>query len=230
MRVFFKTLALLLVTNLVMAQGIEIGAKGSLYFSNISKFKIAETILGDSKALTAGGGAVFAEIPIGEGFSFRPEVGFARRGSKITNLNVGNLINLEGIWGTILNNSLEPRVRLDYIDVPLVIKYKFATSEYGNAYLFGGPNFGFLVNSNIMVETPLGEMEFPYEPNYKDFEMGVKVGAGYEFPFKGKVKGFLEANYLRGLTDVVDKVGILNLKSKNNNFGISAGLSIPIGS
>lgn len=229
MKVFFKTLALLLVTNLVMAQGIEIGAKGSLYFSNISKFKLAETVLGDSKILTAGGGGIFAEIPIGEGFSVRPEVGFARRGSKITNLNIGNLVNVDGFWGALLNNSVEPRIRLDYIDVPVVLKYKFAPSDYGNAYVFGGPNFGFLVEHKILAEVLGAEIDVPVDFGFKTFEMGAKVGAGYEFPFTGKVKGFIEANYLRGFSNIVEDYGILRFKSKNNNFGISAGVSIPLG-
>lgn len=229
MRVFFKTLALLLVTNLVMAQGIEIGVKGSLYFSNISKFKLAETVLGDSKILTAGGTGVFAEIPIGEGFSFRPEVGFARRGSKITNLDIGDLVNVDGIWGSILNNSVEPRVRLDYVDVPLIIKYKFAASDFGNAYVFGGPNFGFLVDHKILIEVLGAEIDAPVDFGFKKFEMGAKVGAGYEFPFKGNVKGFVEANYLRGFSNIIEEIGILRFNSKNNNFGVSAGLSIPIG-
>lgn len=66
MKVFIKVALLFFVANAAFAQKIEIGVKGSYNFSNISKFQLATAILGDSKTLSSGGGAVFVEIPLDE--------------------------------------------------------------------------------------------------------------------------------------------------------------------
>ena len=229
MKVFVKTVILLFTTQILMAQGIEIGAKGSLNLSNVTKFQLAETILGDSKILSTAGGALFVEIPIGEGFSFRPEVGYARRGSKFSDLNLGDLVNLDGWVGTLLNGAIKPRVSLDYVDVPLMLKYKLGDSEYGSAYVFGGPNLGFKVDDQVVIETMLGEIAPPIDLNFSKFEIGGKVGAGYSFPFKGRAKGFIEASYQRGFNNLVDDVQFVKVKTRSNNFGISAGIAFPLG-
>jgi hypothetical protein len=230
MKIFFKTALLILVSHLTMAQGIEIGAKGSLNLSNVSKFELANTLLGDTKFLPSGGGAIFVEIPLGEGFSFRPEVGYAKRGTKLKNLNIGNWVGAGGIWGSLLNDGIQPRAYLDYIDVPLMVKYKFGQSSAGNGYVLGGPTLGFLVDSGVRVNV-LGatNINVPLDYGFNKFEFGGQVGAGYEFPLTGKTKAFVEATYKQGFTNIIEDRGMFQFRSRNNNLGISAGISIPLG-
>ncbi len=230
MKVFFKAALFVLASHFAMAQGIEIGAKGSLNLSNISKFELANSILGDTKALPSGGGAIFAEIPIGEGFSFRPEVGYSRRGAKIQNLDLGSWVGAGGFLGSLLNDGIQPRAYLDYVDVPLMIKYKFGQSTAGNGYVIGGPTLGFLVDSGLRVSLfGATNINAPLDFGFKKFEFGGQIGAGYEFPLAGKTKAFVEATYRHGFTNIIEDLGIFQFRSRNNNLGISAGLSIPIG-
>lgn len=230
MKVLFKAALFVLASHFAMAQGIEIGAKGSLNLSNISKFELANSILGDTKTLPSGGGAIFAEIPLGEGFSFRPEVGYSRRGAKIQNLNIGKWIGAGGFLGSILNEGIQPRAYLDYIDVPLMVKYKFGQSTAGNGYVIGGPTLGFLVDSGLRVSLfGATNINVPLDYGFKKFEFGGQVGAGYEFPLAGKTKAFVEATYKHGFTNIIEDLGVFQFRSRNNNLGISAGLSIPIG-
>lgn len=229
MKNLLKTLLLVLGVQTVMAQNIEIGVKGSYNLSNVSKMDLTNKVLGTPKALPTGGGAIFVEIPISEQLSFRPEVGYARKGTKLLNIQGSLLPNL-GTIGNALVGTLNPRVYLDYIDVPLMFKYKFTNSEAGSLYALAGPNLGFMIDNGIRVGVPLlGNINVPVDFGFNKFDFSAQVGAGYAFPIQGKVKGFVEATYQQGFTNIIKDLGILEFKSRNNSFAISAGLSMPIG-
>lgn len=227
MKNLFKTALLILVVQLANAQKIEIGVKGGLSLSSVSNFDVLNFLGQDLKYRAAGGGGVFAEIPLGTQFSFRPEVSYSRRGTKLAGLNLSGL-NLGGL-GTLLGGISNARLDLDYIDIPLLAKYKFSESGVAKPYIVAGPVLSFMVghqmNNNI-----LSIIDFTYNAdlNYNKVDIGGMLGAGVEFPV-GKVKGFVEASYMRGFTNMVDNLGIVKVSSKNNSFGLQAGLAFPIG-
>jgi hypothetical protein len=225
MKVFFKAALFVLASHFAMAQGIEIGAKGSLNLSNIPNFDAVKLLGQDLKYMTTGGMGIFAEIPLDANFSVRPEVSYNRRGGQIERLNLGNS-TLGNIFGSLINGKLN----LDYLDVPVLLKYKFGTPEAGRAYIVAGPSLGILLRGS-MSNNLLGIVKLNYDMNlnYRDIDFAGVAGIGYETPLKGKLKGFVEATYRQSFTNAVKDIGILKVDSKTNNFGISAGVSMPIG-
>ena len=231
MKVFFKAALFVLASHFAMAQGIEIGAKGSFNLSNVSKFELADRLLPDFKLLPSGGGGVFVDFPLGNGLSFRPEVLYTEKGSKLANINLSGLTGNSGVGGVIGSLlSVDARIILRYIDVPLLLKYKFATTSNSGGYIVAGPSLGFKVGDdlklNFLSSIPAN---IPLNLNYNKVEFSGNIGAGYEFPLSGKVKGFVEGRYQHGFTNILQDVGIIDLKTRNRGFGISAGVSMPIG-
>lgn len=225
MKNFFRTAVLVVFSfHLATAQDIRLGVKGSLNLTNIPKFTMLETVAQDLKYMATGGAAVFAEFPLDRNFSFRPEVAYNRRGGKIDRLNLGG-----GAVGTIIGNLANARLNIDYIDVPLLLKYKFSPAAEGSAYLVAGPSVGLLVD-NSMSNNLLGyTVKYNLDLNYRKADFGGVIGLGYETPVRGKIKGFVEATYRHGFTNTIDDIGIFKMDSKTSNFGFSAGLSMPIG-
>ena len=227
MKNILKSLLFLLIGHVALAQKIEIGAKGSFNLSNVSKFDLATTILPDFKLLPSAGGAIFAEIPIGSDFSFRPEVGYLERGSQLANINLGGIIN-NPLLGSLLN--VDVKVVLKYIEVPLLVKYKFLQSDNSHAYLLLGPSLAFKIDDELKGDiVGFIPVNFPLNFNYNKVDVGGHVGAGYKFPLAGKVNAFIEAKYQQGFSKVIKDIGFIDTKTKNKGFGISAGISIPLG-
>lgn len=226
MKVFFKTALLMVFSfHLATAQDIRIGVKGSLNLTNIPNFTVVEALGQDLKYMAAGGAALFAEIPLDQNFTFRPEVAYNRRGGKIDRLNLGS-----GTIGSIIGNLTNARLNIDYIDVPLLVQYRFSTAGQGSAYLIAGPSVGFKVGSS-MSNNLLGLIKPKYDLNlnYKDVDFGGVAGIGYEVPVRGRIKGFVEATYRHSFTNAIGDIGILRVDSKTSNFGLTAGLSMPVG-
>lgn len=227
MKVFFKTALLMVFSfHLATAQDIRLGVKGSLNMTNIPNFTVVEALGQDFKYMATGGAALFAEIPLDQNFSFRPEVAYNRRGGKLDRLNLGS-----GTIGTIIGNLTNARLNIDYIDVPLLIQYKFSTAaEGGSAYLIAGPSVGFKVGSSMSNDLlGLVKPKYNLDLNYKEVDFGGVAGIGYEMPVRGNIKGFVEATYRHSFTNAVGDVGILRVDSKTSNFGFSLGLSMPVG-
>ncbi len=118
-------------------------------------------------------GAV-ATVGLGNKFAIQPEVLYSAQGS----------------------DSL----KVDYINVPVLVKYKFLKFLSFEA----GPQFGIVVNDDYEVGEP------------ESFDVGIAAGAGVRF---GKFFSQLRYNY--GFTDVDD----VN-KSQNRTFQISVGYYI----
>lgn len=226
MKNFFRTAVLVVLSfHLASAQDIRIGVKGSLNLTNIPDFTVVEALGQDFKYMATGGAALFAEIPLDQNFTFRPEVAYNRRGGKIDRLNLGS-----GAVGSIIGGLTNARLNIDYIDVPLLLQYRFSPGAESTAYLVAGPSVGFKVGSS-MSNNFLGIIKPKYDLdlNYKDVDFGGVVGIGYQMPVRGRVKGFVEATYRHSFTNAVDDLGILKVDSKTSNFGFSAGLTMPVG-
>jgi hypothetical protein len=88
----------------------------------------------------------YAELDIAEGLHITGEVLYAQMGfeaSAPANLLVGP--NIGG--------SVDQTEKVDYIDVPISLKYKFQILESDvRPYIFGGPSFGLNVSSKTPTE------------------------------------------------------------------------------
>lgn len=133
-----------------------------------------------------------------EYFAIQGEIGYLRKGSEIS--VIGDKKN----------------VKLDYIYLPIQIKYSFYSIIHDYPYITLGPYFGYCYNAeinNIDKNTNNGI-------NLNDF--GITYGFGYNFRLDNFGKIFVEARYEMGLTDVFQEPYKLDLK--NSAFLISIGI------
>ncbi len=138
-------------------------------------------------------------------------------GVNFSTINGDNLDNIDGRTGYHLGAvaqvslmdmlALQPELiysaqgikdlDIDYINVPILFKLKFAKLFSVEA----GPQFGFVVNDEYTIVEP------------ESFDFSGAVGAGVEF---GSFFGQLRYNI--GFTDIIKDVD-----SKNSNFQVSVG-------
>lgn len=96
-------------------------------------------------------------LRVGTNFYFQPEVNYSFASS-----------SLKGAWNEVENMS---KIRTHYINIPLMVGYKFINNPNFNFRLFIGPRLGLLVGDNYSNDTdPLGTVQ-----------LGGRVGLGLDF-------------------------------------------------
>lgn len=122
-------------------------------------------------------------------------------------------------------NNKTGEINLNYIQAPLLATFFFG--QYGDKVrpkIFLGPSLNFLVGARDKDGNNLnGDSN---NRAYSPFDLGLTFGAGINIRLQEKIWLNLDARYGLGLIDVT-KDGNSNVK--NNNFGINAGLSFPLG-
>jgi hypothetical protein len=116
--------ALLLVGTTSIAQTFQLGIKGGV---NVSNFNGGDFHNIDKKALVGFHAGGFVNFQFGDHFSLQPEVLFSSQGAKLK------------------ESTDEQNIRLSYINVPVMLKYRFT----GGFYLEAGPQIGFKVDESI---------------------------------------------------------------------------------
>ncbi len=226
MRTIFKTLAFLLITQLSFGQGIQIGARGGASWSTMTKFDLIENITPSFRLMPAAGGALFAEFPITEQFSIRPEFAYTQKG-----FLVKESLNMSGTEFLGVNIPIRGTLafKTNYIELPVLAKLKLGDSDSPHAYLIVGPSVGFMTDAKAIIRV-LGL--FPLRPSigtgfFHQFEFSGVGGIGAEFPV-GNGNIFIEGRYQHGFSRVLD-IPLVELPVRNRTFGVSAGFSFPIG-
>ncbi|WP_103865135.1 porin family protein [Aquimarina sp. I32.4] len=162
------------------AQDIKFGFKGGLNFATLN----GDNLQGNPDGRTGYHIGAVAQIGLAEKFALQPELLYSAQGVKDGDI--------------------------DYINVPVLLKYKFAKIFSVEA----GPQFGFVVNDNL--DKAFGTTIVDIKA--KNFDLSGAVGAGVEFgPFFGQLR------YNFGVTNVFD---VDNFDSKNSNFQVSVGYYI----
>lgn len=102
-------------------------------------------------------------------------------------------------------------ISVDYLILAIQAKYQVPPIK---SYLFAGPYYGAIINSKLKNNNGITNL------NDDDNDLGISVGAGFEFynPF------FVEVRYDLGFKDV----NLLNQSStgENTSFGVVLGFSI----
>lgn len=101
---------------------------------------------------------VIAGIPLSTNFVFQPEIMYSAN---------------QGMEFRPTTNS-ETNYNLNYVNIPLMLKYK-ARGFYGEA----GPYFGFLTSGKIKTKTGSTTTETDIKDSFDGTDMGVALGTGY---------------------------------------------------
>lgn len=200
MRNLILVLALILSTCFAAnAQDISFGVKAGVNFASIGGDDSDEF---DGR--TGFHAGVLAEIMVTEQFGIQPEILYSMQGFKFEESESGF--------------SSKAEVKLDYINVPILAKYKFTPGF--SAHL--GPQIGFLLNAEGEYEDSFGgettSETIDIKEFVKDFDFGVAAGLGYELD----MGVFFNARYILGISDINDDDDS-DYNQQNNVFQLSVG-------
>lgn len=122
-------------------------------------------------------------------------------------------------------------VKLDYIEVPLLLSYDFTPRERAGGFLFGGPGFSFRSGCSIGVRpfatgvtSTLACADIPASSavSFKSFDVGAIAGGGLRLAV-GRERIVASAQYELGLTQIY-----ASKDAKNRAFTVSLGVEMPI--
>ena len=161
---------LVLFTTKSFSQGVDLGIKVGANFA---------TLTDDVETRTGLNFGAFATIKFNDKIALQGDLLYSQQGAEL--LDIG-------------------KVDLDYINVPIVLKYYLVKK----LNIQVGPQFGFLVNDDDL--------------NSESMDIAGVVGIGLDLPLGFRIDG----RYNFGLTEIFPDISGL----KNNVFSLSVGWSI----
>jgi len=152
---------------------------------------------------------VLAEIKFNN-FAIQPEIVYSQQGTKLT---------INNYSGNDLTSSLELTSKLDYINVPIAVKYYVIEG----LSLQAGPQIGFLVSAKEKAELKAnGEnvsVEMDAKDGYEKVDFALFGGIGYDLP----IGIFFQARYNAGLSNINKDPDSADIQLTNNVFSFSVG-------
>lgn len=153
--------------------------------------------------------AAFFEIGISDNFAIQPELAFVQKGTK-TKID-------------FLGTTEESKLRINYIDIPVLAKLKFGNESIA-AYVAAGPTFGYAITGSTEEDGDKTSFEDDDWDGYNRLEIGANAGAGLGIPLDiGLI--FLDFRYLFSLTNLSDDSDITY---HNKGICISIGFATGI--
>lgn len=182
------------------AQGLSIGVKAGVTSGDIPSISSSLDDFGGSTSARIGYAAGgFVMVPLVGGISIQPEVLYTQKGVRFD----------EGPAETNV------RIKLDFVDVPILARYTFGQVIRG--YLIAGPSLNF----NVSATASAGFLGLSGDDDISDDVESVEVA----FVFGGGIElgpVLLEARLSEGLTDLAK--GEADGPIKSRTFLILAGL------
>lgn len=140
---------------------------------------------------------VSVEIPLNERFSFVGNINYERKTFKYDALiRFSEFDDFDPI-GDPKEMSIEYKTRLEYLTIPLNLKYYIDTNK--RFYVNGGPFLGLFLNSKYKTD---GVDEGNGNDNYKTIDFGANLGVGTNFKINDKNSLNLEIRHNYGLIDI----------------------------
>lgn len=173
------------ISPLVAQTNVELGIKGGLNVANITgDVSNTNTMLG-----FVGGG--LAKINTNPQFSIQPEL----------------LVTLKGAQQDEGGNE---KLKLTYLEIPVLGVYNFPTSSSTKPYILAGPALGILISAKA------GEDDFKDNVNSTDF--GFVLGGGVGFPAGENGKVVLDGRYAVGLANIAKDSEDDTIKCTDHNL------------
>ncbi|TVZ51852.1 porin family protein [Dokdonia sp. Hel_I_53] len=205
-KIVLAVVALLGVVTVQAQDEVSFGVKGGVNFAKLQGDDVE-----DADGRTGFHLGAIVEIPVTEKFSVQPEVMYSQQGLQ-SEFEDGN-------------TTSESKLKLDYINVPILGKYYVAEG----LSLEAGPQFGFRAKAEQEFEssttsggvTVESEGTENIEDSIAGFDMGAAIGAGYEL----NTGLFFQARYVIGLSNVddSDEGGLFEDDLTNSNLQFSVG-------
>ena len=205
-----------LLPNSSLASGIKGGFKigatsAKLHGDDVGEL---EDLLGEDLKSRIGfsvGG--FITFNINEMFAIQPEVLYTMKGVRYEEEMMGDTLK---VW-----------IKLDYLEIPVLVKIMPGTQGSVKPYLFAGPVVAIKVSSKVKAEFAGESDEEPIEEGLKGTDFGFILGAGVDFGLgaSGKGKMTLDVRYNLGLSTIFDVEEGETVDIKNGAFSLMVGFS-----
>lgn len=195
-RLLLSTAILLAANCFLMAQA-SFGLRGGVNLAKTSSKGGGIEVTTD--AVTGLNLAAVLELGITENFAVQPELAFVQKGGNIKDFDLKTVIN--------------------YLDVPVLAKYKFGGESFG-AYLAAGPSFGYALSGKS------GGDKIEDWEDYARFELGGSFGGGLGLKLVGSMV-YLDLRYLLSLNNL--NSGDDDFTVRNKGIGISVGFLKSLG-
>ncbi len=223
----FALLTLMSFLTTATAQNVSLGFRGGVHFPNVYTTDGIDNLTPDFKTYTATNIAAVAEISIGEHFALQPELAYVGKGFKVAEDFALDLFNIP------LPVGVTAESRFNYLELPVLAKYKFGNDMVGG-YVTAGPTVGYALNgrlitrANALVDFKVSDSNIDLDAiNYERFDVGGAVGAGFTVNTTfGQL--FADARYTRGFTQLYD-IPVIDEKIRNQSFGVNIGFLVPLG-
>ena len=174
-------LALLLSASPAAAQDpMSVGVKAGLNLANLS-FEGDDDEPDNRSGFVVG---VLFSRPLRSRVDLQVEALYSQKGAKITDSEF----------------DFEERIRLGYIEIPVLANFLVASTDRASVHVLAGPTFGFLVNSESVEEFDGEEFEDPdFDDAVKSFDAGFAIGAAVK---TGQL--VFDLRYTFGLTNIAE--------------------------
>ena len=184
---------------------------GGLTFS---KLRGIDEVKAENRSGTLFG--VSLNVPVGSTWSLQPEALFISKGGK---------------FGSTDPATGDQEVKLDYVEVPLLLRRNLVNSTVLVPHVYAGPTISFNINcsirlrGNTAVPSPDSDCERnDFKP--KTFDWGAAVGAGVDLALGG-FGVTAGARYGVGISSVVEDGGTaFPDRVRNGTFAVYAGLRL----
>ena len=187
--VFFSSIS----DNALAQLSINTGLKGGLNFANFSLDPKSIYDYSYYSGIVAG---FYLEVDIWGPIGFQGELLFSQKGAKFN------------------TNTEEVTVSLNYIEIPILLKYSIPLGPTLSFDIQGGPYFG-----QKLSEKWRGFSYKPEQDFFKNSDYGITLGVGVKFNALFNYI-YIDTRYSKGLADI----SLDNGEVKNKNMVIIAGI------
>lgn len=173
------------VSGMAQTEGIGITAKGIKAGINLAN--IYGDDVDESDMLLGFGGGVFMEYSFTPQFAVQPEVLFMMKGATTTEVEDEESIDID--W------------KFNYIEIPVLLKFKPAMEGNFKPNVFAGPAVGLLLSADA--EPDGGESE-DVKDFFKSMDFGITFGAGFMYMMQNGSGITFDIRYTLGMMKIGD--------------------------
>jgi len=173
-----------------IAGELSFGLKAGMMTSNVTDIPDEMSDVQDYRTGFTGG--VFLNYAFNDEFSVQPELLYVPKG-------VGASYDVGGLFGVGVDANL------DFLDLPVLLKYTFSGGAKVRPCIFVGPSIGVSVNSDLDLSAGWLSTSVDISDYTSDTDFGVVAGAGIGYETSRGLLTF-DARYQRGFTNVLEDV------------------------
>lgn len=181
----------------------------------------AQTVIAPRVTFGVLAGANFAKLTGDDAGNLDSRTGFV--GGLSADFHLGHHVGLEvdGLYSQEGAKFSDPdgTLKLDYIRVPVLLRYSFPTHTSVRPFVMVGPSLGFKVSCKESVDGDSADCSDSEGPDAKSFDFAGTIGAGLGFKV-GKQELSVQGRFNKGFTKLSD-----NFDVKNQNFSLMAGFT-----